>query len=178
MTDPRILRTREKLHRAAIEELVDRGWGGFRMDGVARRAGVSRSTLYRHHDDQRSLLLAALAATTRQPATVDEEDPTQRIRSLLRHLATAMRSTPGDLLPALVEGASADPDLAARHHAFNDERRAALTAAIDAGPWDVDADLAATALAGAVVYRRLMTATPMSDDEADRLVTVVLGAAA
>lgn len=40
---------------------------------------------------------------------------------------------------------------------------------------DIDPELAAVAVAGAVVYRRLMTAQPLSADEVEPLIHTVLG---
>lgn len=42
-------------------------------------------------------------------------------------------------------------------------------------PNHLDPELAAAALAGAVMYRRLMTATPLSPDDAEPLNATVLG---
>jgi len=42
-------------------------------------------------------------------------------------------------------------------------------------PARVNPDLAAVALAGAVMYRRLMTPTPMNPSDAEALVATVLG---
>lgn len=42
---------------------------------------------------------------------------------------------------------------------------------------DVDAEATALALAGAVFYRRLLTASPLGHDDVDGLVAAVLGPA-
>ena len=42
-------------------------------------------------------------------------------------------------------------------------------------PNHLDPDLAAAALAGAVMYNRLMTATPLTPDAAESLTATVLG---
>ena len=78
-----------------------------------------------------------------------------------------MRGSPvAACLPALIDGAQRDPTLRRLHHHYNNRRRAALVAAIAAAVEtgdvrsDVDPELAAIALAGAVIYRRLMTPDP------------------
>jgi hypothetical protein len=109
------------------------------------------------------------------------ETPRERVESLLRHLSEAMASSKvADCLPGLVDGAARDPDIRRLHHRYNARRRAALIGAIAEGRssgepgFDVDPDLAAVALAGAVIYRRLMTADPLTAEEVVPLVETVL----
>jgi TetR/AcrR family transcriptional regulator of autoinduction and epiphytic fitness len=92
-------------------------------------------------------------------------------------------STLSRCLPALIEAAEHDPAVRALHHDFNQRRRQAvvdaLTEGVESGELDpgVDPHLAALALAGAVVYARVMTARPLADDDVPALVASVLGRA-
>ena len=167
--DPRVRRSRTAVLRAALEEFAERGYGGFTIDGVATRAGVARSTVYRIWGDRSRLIEEALEELNRQPPARERgaETPRERVEALVRHLSEAMAgSTVADCLPGLVDGAERDPDVRRLHHRYNARRRAALVEAIAEGRssgepgFDVDPELAALALAGAVVYRRLMTAAP------------------
>jgi len=56
---------------AALEEYGERGWSGFTMDAVARRAGVGKSTVYLRWQDKDSLLIDAVAARTGSIEDVD-----------------------------------------------------------------------------------------------------------
>jgi AcrR family transcriptional regulator len=47
-SDPRIEHSRRVICGAALKEFAEAGYSGFRMESVAARAGVGRSTLYRH----------------------------------------------------------------------------------------------------------------------------------
>ena len=181
--DPRVRRSRTAVLRAALEEFAERGYGGFAIDGVASRAGVARSTIYRIWGDRARLIEDALEELNRQPPARERgaETPRERVEALLRHLSEAMASSSvADCLPGLVDGAARDPDLARLHHRYNARRRAALVEAIADGRssgapgFDVDPELAALALAGAVVYRRLMTADPLTAEEVVPLVETVL----
>jgi AcrR family transcriptional regulator len=51
--------TRERLLRAAVEVLSDRGFGGFTMSEVAGRAGVSNGALVHHYPSKGLLVIAA-----------------------------------------------------------------------------------------------------------------------
>ena len=171
--------------RPRLAELAERGYGAFAIDGVATRAGVARSTIYRHWPDRTALIADAIDALNVQPPAqpADAETPRERISALLHHLSDAMRTSPvSACLPALIDGAERDDALRRLHHRYSDRRRAALVAAIvaaiEAGELrgDIDAELAATALAGAIIYRRLMTGRPLSADEVGPLIDTVLGA--
>src|SRR5688572_22136548 len=178
--DPRVRRSRERVLTAALAELAERGYGGFTIDGVATRAGVARSTIYRLGHDRPSLVAEAMEALNVQPTARPDDrptDPREQVVVLVTHLADAMRGSPlSDCLPALVDGAERDEGLRRLHHAYTTTRRATLVGALerlrDAGDGrpGLDPDRAAEALAGAVFYRRLMTPTRLGPDEVEPLV--------
>ena len=182
--DPRIARSRAAILEAALDELAERGYGAFAIDGVAQRAGVARSTVYRLWGDRTSLIADAMETLNVQPTSgpEGEMDPRQRVRAMLHHLAEAMDgSRMSACLPAVIDGAERDPALRDLHHGYAARRRSALVAALadarDAGVVGahVDPEQASVALAGAVFYRRLMTDRPLGADEVDVLLESVLG---
>lgn len=183
--DPRVRRSRAAILEAALDELAERGFGAFAMDGVATRAGVARSTVYRLWRDRTSLIADAMETLNVQPAPGpggQPQAPRERIRTLVRHLAEAMDgSRMSACLPALIDGAERDHGLRELHHGYAARRRSALVTALadarDAGAIarHVDPERTAAALAGAVFYRRLMTERPLGIDEVDVLLESVLG---
>jgi TetR/AcrR family transcriptional regulator of autoinduction and epiphytic fitness len=184
--DPRIERSTRRVRQAALEELAARGWGGFGIESVARRSGVAKSTIYRHWTGKLDLVASALEELVVQPPAGPRTAGAARARveELMRHLVAGMRdSTLSRCLPALIEAAEHDPAVRALHHGFNQRRRQAvvdaLTEGVESGELDpgVDPHLAALALAGAVVYARVMTARPLADDDVPALVASVLGRA-
>jgi AcrR family transcriptional regulator len=183
-TDPRIIRSRRAVLDAALAELAERGYGAFTIDGVATRAGVARSTIYRLWPDRAALIADAMDELNQQPPPrpSDDETPRARIATLVQHLSAAMRSSPvAACVPALIDGAERDRTLRRLHYRYNDRRRAALVTAIAAAAEagearaDIDPELAAVALAGAVIYRRLMTSRALQDHEVEPLIATVLG---
>ncbi len=173
--DARVVRSHRAVRDAAVVELAEVGWGAFTIESVATRAGVARSTVYRHWPDKLTLLVDALEHQSIQP-TPDESAPGRtRVVTLIRHLAEVMADPERSAIqPALIEAAERDPLLRELHRGFNDRRRQALTAAlVDAGV--ADPEMTAIALAGAVVYSRVMGSRPLDPDRADELVTAVLG---
>ena len=59
--DPRIARTRAAVLAATIEVIAEDGPGAVTFQTVARRARVSRATLYRHWPHPEELVFEALA---------------------------------------------------------------------------------------------------------------------
>jgi TetR/AcrR family transcriptional regulator, regulator of autoinduction and epiphytic fitness len=169
--------------RAAVEELAEAGYGQVRMESVAARAGVAKSTLYRHWPDKLALIADAFETFHEQMVPDLGELPTRAaVALLIRHVAEiVVDSTFSRCIPALVEGAERDPRVREFHHRYSAERRQALIDLIARGvergelAADIDPELATVTLLGAVFYRRLMTGVPFDPGDATELVTLVLG---
>lgn len=183
--DPRIERSRRIIREAALVELAETGYGGFTIEGVASRAGVGKSTVYRHWGSKIALIADALETLNEQPAA-DLGDGTarERVERLLRHLAEVLvDSTFAACVPALVDAAERDPAVRDFHHAYSARRRQTLADTIATGvasgefPTDLDPDLASLALAGPLFYRRLMTGEPLNPALIPDLIAMVLGPA-
>jgi AcrR family transcriptional regulator len=163
---------------AAVAVLAEVGYGAFTIDAVARRSGVARSTIYRLWDGKAELIDAALTTLNVQPAepTDTPEEARDAVRGLLRHLDLGLNEGPvAACLPALIDGAERDPAIRRLHHGQNARRRARLADAISAATGrESDSDLLAHALAGAVMYARLMTGRRLNGKQLDRLVELVV----
>jgi TetR/AcrR family transcriptional regulator of autoinduction and epiphytic fitness len=182
-TDPRVERSRQVILQAALDELGDVGYGTFRIESVAARAGVGKSTIYRHWPDKLALIADAFETFHVQMVPSTETGSVrERVQSLVRHVAEVfVDSTFSVCIPALIEGAERDPRLRKFHHGYSAERRQTLIDVIAQGvadgdfPAHVDPELAALALLGPIVYRRLMSRDPFDPDRAKDLVETVLG---
>ncbi len=183
MIDPRIERSRLLIRRAALDELGEVGYGAFTIESVAARAGVARSTIYRHWSDKLALIADAFETFHEQmvPST-ETGSPRARLERLLRHVAEiVVDSTFSVCIPALIEGAERDPRLRAFQHRYSVERRQALVQVIAEGvaagdfPGHIDPELASLALLGPIFYRRLMSSEPFNPDRANELIDMVLG---
>lgn len=181
--DPRVLRTRRVAREAALTELAEVGFAGFTIESVAARAGMGKSTMYRHWRGRLDLIADALEHLNVQPVpTEDGTSPRARIELLVRHYVDAMaRPDLSPTVPALIEASERSDEIATFFHAYNDRRRAALVDALREGvatgevPQEVDPELAALALVGPVLYRRVMTGTPLRPAEVTGLLDAVLG---
>lgn len=180
--DPRIERTRLVVRQAALDELGEVGYGSFTIESVAARAGVGKSTIYRHWRDKLALIADAFESS-HEMMVPDSQTGTARERTerLVRHVAeVAVDSTFSRCIPALIEGAARDPRLREFHYRYSAERRQSLVDVIEEGAAggefaaEVDAELAALALLGAIFYGRLMAPESFDPARARELVNVVL----
>jgi TetR/AcrR family transcriptional regulator of autoinduction and epiphytic fitness len=181
--DPRIEHSRMAILNATVEELADVGYGQVRMESIAARAGVAKSTLYRHWPDKLALIADAFE-TFHEQMVHDLSDLPARdaVALLIRHVAeVVVDSTFSRCIPALIEGAERDARVREFHHRYSAERRQALIELIAHGisrgeiAARIDPELATVTLLGAVFYRRLMTGQPFNPDDAAELVALVLG---
>jgi len=86
---PRTPGAEDRILEAALEEYGERGWAGFTMDAVARRAGVGKSTVYLRWRDKDTLLTDAVHAHSMGIEEVDtgslRGDLEQLAANLFRH---------------------------------------------------------------------------------------------
>lgn len=175
--DPRISRTRDRVRRAALDLLAERGAGGLTIEAVAQRSGVAKSTIYRHWSSLAPLILDAFKS-------IDPVFPgrpvTGKVREEIRLFLTALGDTIthapwAPLMATLIDAAERDTDLRALLADFIEQRRAPLREiifdAVERGqlPDDTDPGFLAGLLGGALFYRRLVSHEPVGDAFIQRL---------
>ena len=89
--DPRIERSRAVILEATLDELADVGYGAFTVEGVARRAGVSKATVYRHWDGKLELVADAVGRSSNGAAARHRRPPGTDRRHAARHRRAARR---------------------------------------------------------------------------------------
>ena len=183
--DPRIERSRRLILSAALELLGEVGYGSLTIEGVAARAGVGKSTIYRHWPGRLELVedaIRLLKADVSSPAGGPVRD---RVVALLQSVATSLAdSTWSRCLPAIIDAAERDPEVLAIHRRLACERREVLvgllaegvaTGEIAAG---TDLCLLAETLVGPIIVRRLLFHEPFDPEAVPRLVDQVIPPAA
>jgi AcrR family transcriptional regulator len=172
---------------AADDLLVERGFAGVTIEGIAARAGVAKQTIYRWWSSKTDILFDALTADADEHFTEpDHGDLGRDLRDHLGQLAAFLSDTDaGAVLRALAGQAQHDPAVAARFEADvvarqRERDRAPFLRARDRGelPEDTDVDLAIDQLAGPVYYRVLVTRQPVPPDFTAALVDRYLAQAA
>jgi AcrR family transcriptional regulator len=164
---------------AADDLLVEHGFAGVTIEGIAAKAGVAKQTIYRWWASKTDILFDALTQDASEFFTVpDTGDLGADLRARLHELATFLTATDaGAVVRALAGQAQHDPVVATR---FRSEfltaqrdldrepfRRAAARGDLTSG---ADIELATDLLAGPVYYRVLITGQPVTPAYTDTLV--------
>jgi AcrR family transcriptional regulator len=151
---------------AADDLLVEHGFAGVTIEGIAARAGVAKQTIYRWWASKTDILFDALAVDAAEYFNPpDHGDLGRDLRDQLGQLATFLSSTDaGAVCRALAGQAQHDPAVAARFEsefvARQRERdRVPFLRARDRGELGdaADIDLAIDRLVGPIYYRVLVT---------------------
>jgi AcrR family transcriptional regulator len=167
---------------AADDLLVERGFGGVTIEGIAARAGVAKQTIYRWWPSKVDILLDTLIEdASRQLAIPAAGSAVESARRYLRSLARFLSKDPaGQVLLALIGEAQHDAAMAAifRQRYLGPQRgaeREMLQRGIASGELaaGLDVDAALDALLGPVFYRAL-TGAPIPRSFIDGLVADVL----
>ncbi len=181
--DPRIERSRQVILRAALAELGEVGYGAFTIESVAARAGVGKSTIYRHWREKIALIADAFQTFHEEELSdVSTGSPREKLERIVRHVAEIVSdSIFSKCIPALIDGAARAPEVHAFYHRFQAEARQPLIDVIAEGialgdfRAGIDPALAGVAILGAIFYRRLMTNETFDPDRAAELIETVLG---
>jgi AcrR family transcriptional regulator len=166
---------------AADDLLVERGFGGVTVEGIAARAGVAKQTIYRWWPSKVDILLDTLIDDADSQLAVPDAGPAvESTRRYLTALARFLDEPAGKVLLALIGEAQHDQEMARTfHERYLDPRRAAeremLSRGIASGelPAGLDLDAALDALCGPVLYRGL-TGAPVPQSFIDGLIADVL----
>jgi AcrR family transcriptional regulator len=166
--DPRIERSRRIILEAVLDELGVVGYGALTIEGVAARAGVGKSTIYRHWRGKLDLVEDAFRTLKAQALVPESGTYRERLVDFLVQVARLVEeSTYSACMPALIEAAERDPQVRDFHCTFSAERRAVLVdflaEGVDAGELaaSTDPELLADALMGPILMRRLMLHEPL-----------------
>jgi AcrR family transcriptional regulator len=181
---PRSETARRAILLAALELAYERGADGLTMDAIAKRASVSKETIYRWWHSKGGVLLEALTDLgERTIPVVDGGSLILDLRLFMRATARALAAPTRRLLRTLAAGAAADSANAAEvRERFLEHRRAALASilerAVVRGELSAERTQAILDLVfGSLWYRLIFGIGPLNQKWADA-VTDAIGAAA
>lgn len=156
---------------SAREVFVERGVEATSIEAVARRAGVSRLTVYRRYRNKQELLVAMLVWSRDEPG-LDLDPERARLDELTEVLTRALVRPQVQQLLVRVAGAAIDhPELIrAFWRSFVQPRRAELAAVLvrmqELGRFEAaaDPDAVMDMVAGAVLYHLVMRPDERDED--------------
>lgn len=170
------------IYDAALAELSDSGYDRMTMDGIARRAGASKATLYRHWPGKPELVVDAIRHM--RGDTTSETPDTGSLREDLRQL---LGPAGGDathdqvcMMRGLVSACGQDPELArVFHERMVEAKRAGAVAVVQRAQRRgevserIDVQLLVDVAPAMLVFRHLLTPHAVDDAYLDRLVADV-----
>jgi AcrR family transcriptional regulator len=172
-------RAREAVLEAADGLLVEKGYAGVTMEGIAARAGVAKQTIYRWWPSKFEVLMDTfLDDAGSQLAIPDTGTTTEDLRQHLHRLADFLtEADAGQVMLALIGQAQHDRAVAAVfRQRYLDDRRALDRTILERGVArgdvraDVDLDLVIDVLYGPVYHRVLLSGLPVNGEFIDALV--------
>ncbi|MGW1882428.1 TetR/AcrR family transcriptional regulator [Streptomyces sp. NPDC001970] len=171
-------RSASKILDAARDVLSGQGYTALTIEAVATAAGVGKSTIYRWWPSKEALVADALAEIFRAEEIPDLGDTHAELRHAVdMTIDNYANEDMATSLPALAAGLLPHPELMARfREAFLHRKRENIAAALHRGiqrgdlPDGLDTDLVQDIWAGTILYRRLMTGSPLDTDLAEHLV--------
>jgi AcrR family transcriptional regulator len=177
----RSARSHRAILNATLSLLDEEGYGGLTIEGVAARAGVAKTTIYRWWQSKPALVVAAaedLVANFRRPDTGKvRDDLLALLRDVIKVYTTTMA---GRIIPGLLADMAEHPNLVEVVEVFWAARREIMLEALERGisrgelRADIDLELVADLLYGPIYYRLLVTRAPLSRKFADQAVDAVL----
>jgi AcrR family transcriptional regulator len=177
---PRSIRADKAILQATVELLAEIGYSSLTIEGIAERAGVGKTTIYRRFDSIEEIIISAFGQMTGGIDIPDTGDTHEDLRELgrafmERSIATVMFPVMGQILgTALTEPAVLD--------AFKENlmipRQAALRTILERGVQrgdvrpDIDIDLIVDLFPGGIIFHVLFQLPPgcrPSPDYPDRV---------
>ena len=180
---PRGDRARQRVLWAALEVLADQGLPGFTMEAVARRAGASKATVYRHWPSRSTLLVDAMDMAFQPfPLPATGQLRTDLIELVSRLQALVSGQPFPRLMAAFIDAAERDPTLSSLHAQLTERRREPLRHVLAQArrrgdiPSTTNLELAVDLLASPAFYRRFIAHRAFPDHFATAVVDHVLTA--
>ncbi len=183
MARPPSKAARAKLLRATAEILVKEGIGAVSIEAVARRAGVAKTTLYRHFGGIDGLVFAAAAASVSETVMPDTGSLVGDLRAIQRHyLNVASSRINREVFAWMLTRAMHSPEAAALFRKERIQPRGptvvALQRAIARGelPPTINIELAMHIIQGPLISKRFIDNSDLTDDEFDTLLDMTVRA--
>jgi len=177
---PRSQRARQAVLAAALAVVAEEGPAGLRMDAIAKRAGVSKETLYRWWRSKTEVILDALAQRGQQTIPLPDTGTLRDdLRAFLRATVDSADPATRQLLHAIASAAASDETTADQvRDRFLATRRAALGQILEraVSRGEIARDYSALAIDliyGSMWYRLIFRVGPLDYTWADAVAVAI-----
>ncbi|MDR7082698.1 AcrR family transcriptional regulator [Arthrobacter ginsengisoli] len=176
-------RSEQVILDATRDLLGEAGFGSLTVEGVAARAGVAKTTIYRRYRSRTDLALAVLLdmvddVSTRPYVAETGAELTKLVDRTVELMCTSVM---GRIMQGLVSEVAADPELARVYRErVVSNRLADVSALVERGisrgelrP-GLDPEMVTDLLLGPIYYRFFLSGSPMDSGFGERLVSTLL----
>jgi AcrR family transcriptional regulator len=186
-TEQKRRRRNVQSHQAILQATLDLvneiGYGRLTIEGIAAKAGVGKTTIYRWWRSKGELVIEALADVLTAKPIASSGDTRQDLLGIVEQAITLYGKETGSrtIIAGLIGDMHHNPELAAilREQFVQPRRnnnRELITRAIEHGdlPADTDIELLIDCLVAPIAYRALVTDQPVTPDLAAAIVDQIL----
>ncbi|WBB52061.1 TetR/AcrR family transcriptional regulator [Verrucosispora sp. WMMD573] len=173
------------IRRALMQELAAVGYGRLSIEAVARRAGVSKTAIYRRWNSKLDLVLDVVsAAASRKLPMLDTGTLDGDVRLLLLVVSGALgHPVASQIIPDLLAEAARNPQIAGTlQGALKDYQdrigKIVIGRAVERGelPGGADPRIAADLIVGPIYWRMAIARSPLDPAELDRMARAAVAA--
>lgn len=172
----------QNILEAASKLLNEVGFSNLTIEGIALRAGVGKTTIYRRWPNKASIVMDAfLAETAPQFPYPNTESAITDIRQQMKLVVKVLNSPHGNTISTLIGGSQTDKELAeAFRTRFLTPRRTESKAIVRKGieqneiPSNIDADMLLDTLYSPLYFRLLIKHAPLTESFVDQVVDLVV----
>jgi AcrR family transcriptional regulator len=172
----------DEILAASAAIVAESGLSCLTMDAVARRAGVAKATIYRRFPGKVDLIAATCGVIAPPlPDAPDTGNVRDDLIEIMGRVVDLFGDSAGDrMMPSVIAASATNPDVREALSRFSSNRRSRLAKVLRRAAArgelvdDIDVDLIADQLVGAVVYRLLVTGRSLSPAFQAQLVDQVL----
>jgi AcrR family transcriptional regulator len=175
----------DAIREAVLEELAEHGYGRMSIEGVARRAGVGKTTIYRRWDSKLQMVIDVVSAVAAQGLLLPDTGSLRSdLRAMLGVASMALRHPlASQIIPDLLAEAARNPDIAVTLEAALRDTQIGFTAmvlerAVNRGelPDNADGQLALDLAIGPLYWRLAVVRNKLPKGYLDDLATRVAAA--
>jgi AcrR family transcriptional regulator len=179
---PKSEKARSAVLAAALELVRDHGYAALTIEGIAARAGVAKTTIYRSWPSKAAVVMDAVFSESDPRLEFPDTGSAREDLRLQMARVAALFTSPEFSKPyvGLLAESQHDPALAeALHHWLISVRRTGAAQVLRRGVArgelraDLDVELAIDALYGALYYRLLVSHEPLSAEYAHAVLEAV-----
>jgi AcrR family transcriptional regulator len=163
--------------------LADGGYAGFRLDALAARSGVAKTTILRRWPSKAAVAAATVERLALQTIDVPESGTLRGdLHALLTSAETVFTDGPGRFVPRLIRESGHHPEIANLLDTVIHTRRLAYRRVVNRAVArheldpDVDQDLLIDLLVGPIWTRLLITRDPITKTLIDEIVDAIIRA--